>query len=36
MPTASTISKTALRGLDQLQDLQDGFGFKVWPANSGA
>ena len=26
IPTASTMSKTALRGLDQLQDLQGGFG----------
>ena len=26
IPTASTISMTALRGLDQFQDLQGGFG----------
>jgi hypothetical protein len=32
IPTASTISKAALRGLDQLQDLQGGFGLKVRPA----
>ncbi len=31
MPTASTISKTALRGLDQLQELQGGFGLKMRP-----
>ena len=29
IPTASTISMTALRGLDQFQDLQGGFGFKI-------
>ena len=35
IPTASTISMTALRGLDQFQDLQGGSGFfKVWPDNS--